>query len=36
MRQLLQIHYTLKNYDKVLALGDRAVKGGYADDEIYT
>jgi TolA-binding protein len=36
VRQLLQIHYTLKNYDKVLALGDRAVKGGYADDEIYT
>lgn len=36
VRQLLQIHYTLKNYDKVLSLGDRAVKGGYADDEIYT
>jgi TolA-binding protein len=36
VRQLLQINYTLKNYDKVLALGDRAVKGGYADDEIYT
>jgi TolA-binding protein len=36
VRQLLPIHYTLKNYDKVLALGDRAVKGGYADDEIYT
>ncbi len=36
VRQLIQIHYTLKNYDKVLALGDRAVKGGYADEEIYT
>jgi TolA-binding protein len=36
VRQLLQLNYTLKNYDKVLALGDRAVKGGYADDEIYT
>ncbi len=36
VRQLLQINYTLKNYDKVLALGDRAVKGNFADDDIYT
>jgi TolA-binding protein len=36
VRQLLQLNYQLKNYDKVVALGDRAIKGGYADDEIYT
>jgi tetratricopeptide (TPR) repeat protein len=36
VRQLLQINYTLKNYDKVLALGERAVKGNFADDDIYT
>src|SRR5262245_41547895 len=36
IRQLIQIHYNLKNYDKVLALGDRAIKGNFADDETYT
>jgi tetratricopeptide (TPR) repeat protein len=36
IRQLIQIHYTLKNYDKVLSLGDRAVKENFADDEILT
>ena len=36
VRQLLTINYQLKNYDKVIALGDRAIKGGYADDDIYT
>jgi TolA-binding protein len=36
VRQLLQLNYQLKNYDKVIALGDRAIKGGFADDEIYT
>lgn len=36
VRQLLQLNYQLKSYDKVLALGDRAIKGSYADDEIYT
>jgi tetratricopeptide (TPR) repeat protein len=36
VRQLLQINYQLKNYDKVIALGDRSIKGGYADDEYYT
>jgi tetratricopeptide (TPR) repeat protein len=36
VRQLLTMHYQLKNYDKVLAYGDRAIKGGYADDDIYT
>lgn len=34
--QLIPIHYNLKNYDKVIALGDRAVKGGFADDEVLT
>jgi len=34
VRQLTQINYQLKNYDKVIALGDRASKGGYADDEM--
>lgn len=33
---LIKIHYNLKNYDKVLALGDRAAKGGFADDEVLT
>jgi TolA-binding protein len=36
VRQLTQINYQLKNYDKVIALGDRASKGGYADDEMLT
>ena len=34
VRQLTQINYQLKNYDKVIALGDRASKGGFADDEM--
>jgi len=36
IRQLLQLNYQLKNYDKVIAFGDRAIKDGFADDEIYT
>ena len=36
VKQLFQIHYTLKNYDKVLQLGDRMVKEGSADDDTYT
>ena len=36
VRQLTQINYQLKNYDKVVTLGDTASKGGYADDEILT
>jgi len=34
--QLITLHYQLKNYDKVVELGQRAIKGGYADDETYT
>ncbi len=36
VKQLLTINYTLRNYDKVISLGDTAAKGGYADDEIMT
>ena len=36
VKQLLTINYQLKNYDKVIALGDTAQKGGYADEEIQT
>jgi len=36
VRQLVQLNYQLKNYDKVIALGDRATRGGYADDEMLT
>ncbi len=36
VRQLLQIHYSLRNYDKVITLGERAIKGNYADDDIFT
>ncbi len=33
---MLTIHYQLKNYDKVISLGDTAAKNGYSDDEIQT
>ncbi len=36
VKQLLTINYQLKNYDKVISLGDTAQKGGYADEEIMT
>jgi tetratricopeptide (TPR) repeat protein len=36
IKQLLTINYTLKNYDKVISLGETAQKGGYADEEIMT
>jgi TolA-binding protein len=35
-RTLLTMYYQLKNYDKVIALGDKAAKEGWADDEINT
>src|SRR5882757_2197097 len=31
-----QVNYQLKNYDKAIEYGNRAVKGGYADDEMKT
>jgi hypothetical protein len=36
VEQLLTLSYQTKNYDKVLEFGNRAIKGGYADDDIYT
>lgn len=36
VKQLLTINYTLKNYDKVIQLGETAQKGGYADEEVMT
>lgn len=36
VRQLAQINIQLKNYDKVIAYGERATKDGYADDEMLT
>jgi tetratricopeptide (TPR) repeat protein len=33
---LAQVNYQLKNYDKTIEYGQRAVKGGYADDSLYT
>jgi hypothetical protein len=36
VRQLTSIYIQLKSYDKVIAFGDRATKGGYADDEMLT
>ncbi len=36
VRELISMSYQLKNYEKVIELGNRAIKGGYADDETYT
>ena len=36
VKVLAQINYQLKSYDKAIEFGTRAVKGGYADEEIYT
>jgi tetratricopeptide (TPR) repeat protein len=33
---LAQVNYALKNYDKSIEYGNRAVKAGSADDELYT
>jgi hypothetical protein len=33
---LAQLNYTLKNYEKAINYGMRAVKGGSADDDMYT
>jgi len=35
-KELAQIHYQLKNYDKAIEFGTRAIKGGFADDQIKT
>jgi len=31
-----QVNYQLKNYDKAIEYGNRAIKGGYADEEMKT
>ncbi|HKZ73715.1 MAG TPA: tetratricopeptide repeat protein [Steroidobacteraceae bacterium] len=33
---LAQVNYQLKNYDKAVEYGNRAIKGGFADDDMYT
>jgi len=35
-KTLAQLNYQTKNYDKAIEYGQKAVKGGYADEEIYT
>ena len=35
-KELAQIHYQLKNYDKAIEFGTRAIKGGFADDQTRT
>ena len=34
VRGLAELHYQLKNYDKAIEYGQRAIKGGFADDEL--
>jgi tetratricopeptide (TPR) repeat protein len=36
VKQLATINYQIKNYDKAVDFGNRAIKGGYADDQIRT
>ena len=36
VRGLAEINYQLKNYDKAIDFGNRAVKGGFADEQIRT
>jgi tetratricopeptide (TPR) repeat protein len=36
VKALAQINYQLKNYDKAIEFGNRAIKAGTADDEMYT
>ena len=36
VKQLTAINYQNKNYDKAIDFGNRAIKGGYADDQIRT
>ena len=35
-KALAEIHYQLKNYDKAIDFGNRAIKGGFADEGIRT
>lgn len=36
IKELTEIHYQLKNYDKAVEFGNRAIKGGFADEQIRT
>ncbi|MFI4878152.1 MAG: tetratricopeptide repeat protein [Steroidobacterales bacterium] len=36
IKALAEIHYQLKNYDKSIEFGNRAIKGGFADEGIKT
>ena len=36
IKQLATINYQLKNYDKAIDFGNRAIKGGFADDQMRT
>jgi tetratricopeptide (TPR) repeat protein len=36
VKAVAQINYQLKNYDKAIEFGNKAVKGGYADEEMLT
>ena len=36
IKALAQIHYQLKSFDKAIDFGTRAIKGGFADDEMMT
>jgi tetratricopeptide (TPR) repeat protein len=36
VRQLAEAHYQIKNYDKAIEFGNRAIKGGFADEELRT
>jgi len=36
VRGLAEINYQLKNYDKAIDFGNRAIKGGFADEQVRT
>src|ERR1700745_629592 len=36
VRALAQVSYQNKNYDKAIEFGNRAIKGGFADDDMKT
>jgi len=36
VRQLAEANYQIKNYDKAIDFGNRAIKGGFADEELKT
>ena len=36
IKQVATINYQIKNYDKAIDFGNRAIKGGYADEQIRT